>query len=187
MASLQKALKQTLGYEGEYSNDPDDLGGETYYGISRVSHPTWEGWLYIDKKDKPPEELIHKFYKTRFWDQIRGDEISDQDVANNIFDFAVNAGVTRAVKSAQRAANICTLYRGKETILMLDGKYGDMTHKVIAEMGVDAKLFVFYFLAEVTNHYTYIILARFQNAKFAKGWANRTATKMYQLLQRWNT
>lgn len=32
-----------LIHEGGYSNDPIDLGGETYKGIARNAHPNWQG------------------------------------------------------------------------------------------------------------------------------------------------
>lgn len=49
MAEFNLALKRMLGHEGGYSNDPDDLGKETYKGISRANHKNWSGWTQIDK------------------------------------------------------------------------------------------------------------------------------------------
>lgn len=187
MASILKALKKTLKFEGVYSDDPDDLGGETYYGISRVNHPNWEGWPYIDKGKQPPVELVPTFYKKLFWNKMGGDDISSQGVAENIFDFAVNAGLSRAIKAAQRAANICTLYRNPDSeILLMDGVYGPQTERVIASIGADSSLFEFYYLTEVANHYAAIIFARRKNAKFARGWANRTVVKLTDMISRWN-
>jgi hypothetical protein len=48
MNAMDVALGFTLGYEGEWVNDPDDRGGETYRGISRVHWPKWAGWAIID-------------------------------------------------------------------------------------------------------------------------------------------
>ena len=49
MANFNESFNITLGYEGGYSNDPDDAGGETYKGISRRYHPGWKGWALIDE------------------------------------------------------------------------------------------------------------------------------------------
>ena len=39
MKDFDKALKFVLKWEGGYSNDPNDPGGETKYGISKRSYP----------------------------------------------------------------------------------------------------------------------------------------------------
>jgi len=183
MASLKKALKKTLRYEGEYSNDPDDLGGETYYGISRKYNLNWNGWKAIDALEKPHPDDVYDFYRDRYWNQIRGDELSSQLVADNIFDFAVNAGVFKSVLLAQRAANVLQLYR-ENPILIMDGIYGDKTHAVIASIGVEERFFCLYFLGANLDHYNTIILSRHANAKFAKGWVNRVAQRLSEVLDK---
>ena len=35
--------------EGFYSNDIDDSGGETLYGIARNKNPKWLGWKIVDE------------------------------------------------------------------------------------------------------------------------------------------
>jgi hypothetical protein len=37
--NFDKAFEITVGLEGKYSNDPNDPGGETKYGISKHYHP----------------------------------------------------------------------------------------------------------------------------------------------------
>lgn len=37
--NFEKAFELTVGFEGGYVNDPDDLGRETKYGISKQAHP----------------------------------------------------------------------------------------------------------------------------------------------------
>ena len=107
MAEFLIAYKITAGNEGGYVNDPHDSGGETYCGISRVNFPHWKGWATIDLYKSQgkvhynvvfPElaNLVHEFYKTNFWDPIDGDNIDDQDVANDAYDMAVNSGVGAA-------------------------------------------------------------------------------------------
>ena len=48
MADFTKAVNPLLQSEGGYVDDPDDKGGETICGISRVHHPDWRGWVQID-------------------------------------------------------------------------------------------------------------------------------------------
>ena len=47
-------------------------------------------------------ESFYAFYKANFWDKIKGDEIESQEVANALYDFAVNSGVKKAVEKIQQ-------------------------------------------------------------------------------------
>lgn len=113
MADFLKAHHITEQTEGGYVNDPDDNGGETYAGISRKFFPTWGGWSIVDShkplktnqkiKDNALTEKIHQFYKANFWDKIGGDAMTDQDLANQVYDMAVNSGVGSALKLLKEA------------------------------------------------------------------------------------
>lgn len=115
MASFKSACLNTLQYEGGYSNRPEaDHGGETYMGISRRWHPTWVGWVEIDRiKALGPiaqgaRELMDisevlALYRRVFWDELNGDAIQDQIVAAQLFDHAVTCGVKDAVRILQLA------------------------------------------------------------------------------------
>lgn len=118
MADFKKSYAKTAKFEGGYANNPNDNGGETYKGIARKAHPTWSGWRIIDtykksehsnkqlnevlKGNQQLDALVEQFYLEKFWNQIMGTSISNQWVADNIFDFAVNSGINRAVRYAQR-------------------------------------------------------------------------------------
>jgi len=114
MADFKKALQPTLEKEGFYGNDPDDTGGETYQGIARKMNPNWAGWALVDLLRSHPnfpkvltdhKELLtfrNAFYRVEFWSKIKGDNIINQEVANDLFDKAVNMGVKQAVILCQR-------------------------------------------------------------------------------------
>lgn len=116
MADFLLAYKDTAANEGGYVNDPNDSGGITYCGITKKWFPHWAGWAKLNTymplkkgqiiKDAEIENLVVQFYKENFWDKIKGDHINNQDSAANIYDFAVNAGVKRAVILAQNALEI---------------------------------------------------------------------------------
>mgnify|MGYP006921402083 CR=1 FL=1 len=113
MAKFLIAHQITEQTEGGYVNDPDDNGGETYAGISRKFFPKWAGWSLVDShkplktnqkiKDGALTEQIHHFYKENFWDKIGGDQMADQDLANQVYDMAVNSGVGSALKLLKEA------------------------------------------------------------------------------------
>jgi lysozyme family protein len=113
VANFDIADKLTSVNEGGYANDPSDRGGETWKGIARKMHPDWQGWVLIDWYKKHPkfpsvlnespklEEDRKAFYKRNFWDIVRGDEINFQEIANQMYDDAVNTGPSSAIKKAQ--------------------------------------------------------------------------------------
>lgn len=104
MANFLCAYKLLDGREGGYSNDPLDAGGETYRGIARNYWPAWAGWLKLDLLKSHPEfpdvaeinpdlrSAAGVFYKGRFWDALHLDDYTSQDLANYLFDTAVNFG-----------------------------------------------------------------------------------------------
>lgn len=122
MADFKQALEKVLAHEGGYVNDPDDPGGETYKGIARKMWPQWKGWDIIDFERKNinfPKNLpliqtlenrVEDFYKIHFWDKVQGDLINDKEVATCIFDFAVNAGISTALKLACEASEATAPY-----------------------------------------------------------------------------
>lgn len=118
MADFDKAFKITLEHEGGYSDDPQDPGGETIFGVARKKNPNWEGWPLVDnfKKDKanfPKNALadsavmshVKKFYKIKFWDVNLLDSVSMQEIGNELFDTGINLGVGKAASLLLLALN----------------------------------------------------------------------------------
>lgn len=128
MANFEEAYKKTSVFEGGYTNDEDDAGGETYRGVARNFWPKWSGWLIVDlykntadfqkgdihspktwrqitailQTNERLNILAKQFYQKNFWDTICGDLIVDQRVANNIYDWEVNSGEGYPAKASQR-------------------------------------------------------------------------------------
>ena len=87
---FEKALKFVLKWEGRYSNDPNDPGGETKYGISKRSYPE----LDISKLTlKQAKEIYYKNY----WLKTGCDELP-YPFNIIVFDTAVNMGRRRATE-----------------------------------------------------------------------------------------
>ena len=94
MADFNISIPKVLVNEGGLSNDKNDSGGLTNFGISQTSYPNEDiRNLTVDRA---------KFlYERDYWNPIMGNSILNQDIADSLFDFAVNAGVGSAVKLAQ--------------------------------------------------------------------------------------
>jgi len=110
MNSFRKALKFTLPQENGYVNDPDDPGGETYYGITRRDHTSWEGWKMIDSLMKTESlmnnpdlmTLVEEFYENNYWNKLGLNQFP-APVAIALFDSAVHCGRRRTSKWLQEA------------------------------------------------------------------------------------
>jgi len=141
MANFEKAYNYLLQKEGygsfSYSNQSEDLGGETYQGISRKYYPDWKGWKIIDNLKKELnfpqvlnisvelENASREFYIENKWNKIYGDKIPDQQTANEIFEQFVHSE-KMAGRSLQIALN--TLSHGD--------KYPNKIYNEILEDGI---------------------------------------------------
>jgi len=179
MADFNKAFLLILSNEGGYGNDPDDPGGETYKGIARKMNPDWLGWYIIDLLKKQPgfpdtlqsadaieikkqlDYEVSSFYCTHFWIKVNGEKIINQQVAESIFDFAVNAGVAVSISLAQSVVGVS-----------VDGIIGSKTIEAINRFNPG------YFLAALAlakiNRYVEICTKRPVSRKYFFGWVVRS-------------
>jgi lysozyme family protein len=187
MADYDVAYDITLAHEGGYGNDPDDAGGETYKGVARKYYPTWAGWAIIDAaKEEPnfPESLkdnivldsmIREFYKINYWNRFDGDSLSEQLLANELFDTGVNMGISRAVEFLQKALNVLNRNGKLYDDIGEDGKFGnDTINALSAYLSTDS----ISLLLKITNilqgmHYIEYARKSPTQEKYLRGWANR--------------
>jgi lysozyme family protein len=162
-ANWEKSRDLVIDSEGGYqlTTIPGDAGGQTYTGIARVPNPDWEGWALIDKGQMPPKEMVWKFYKTKVWDKVRGDELPS-GVDYLAFDFAVNAGASRAIKTLQQAVGAIP-----------DGIIGPATMKFI--QGYSGEELIKNYSEVKEEFYRGIVARKPDQVKFLKGWLNRVA------------
>ena len=86
--SFEKALSFVLSWEGGYSDDKDDPGGETNFGISKRAYPNED----IKAMTKERASML---YRRDYWNVMKCDDMPyPLDVV--CFDTAVNMGVGRA-------------------------------------------------------------------------------------------
>jgi lysozyme family protein len=172
MANFENAFQLMIAHEGGYVNDADDPGGETYKGVARKIFSKWDGWVKIDMlkrqsdfpanldKDTELQEAISDFYEVQFWNRICGGLISEQAVANSIFDFAVNAGTGTSASLAQMVADSPA-----------DGVIGPKTIEKINAFNPDHFLAAFT-VAKIAR-YIGIVKKRPTSRKYFFGWVSR--------------
>lgn len=101
-ANWDRCLRHVLKDEGGYVNHPRDPGGRTNLGVTQR---VWE--VYIGHKVTEEEmraltvEKVKPLYKRNYWDACNGDFLP-LGVDLVVFDYAVNSGVARSLKTLQK-------------------------------------------------------------------------------------
>lgn len=155
-SAFDKALKKTLDLEGAYSNDRNDTGGETVYGISRNNFPSWEGWKVVDqlkrlygantsefkaalRNNADLSEHVRNWYKREFWNPFELDNLINFPLAFEIFDQSVNLGRKQTTLLIQRACNALNYKNMFGADLSIDGIVGPNTRRRLQEIGNDSR------------------------------------------------
>nr|DAK28738.1 MAG TPA: Lysozyme [Caudoviricetes sp.] len=109
----------------------------TWMGIYEKANPGWIGWEKIRPtlraagsmeeasvvlyKDALLQADTANFYKVKYWNKIKGEDIKSQRVASEIFIFGVNAGIGVAIKAAQKIVGVTAdAVVGEETLKALN-------------------------------------------------------------------
>jgi len=165
MADFGPAFEKMLHDEGgmQLTDIPGDRGGMTYAGIARNPNPDWPGWALVDRKEFGGSltPMVRDFYHTNYWARIRGNEIRDQQIAETIFNFAVNTGTGVAIKLAQVIVGATP-----------DGGIGPKTVELLNQCTPE-KFVSSYALAKIQRYASICNRDRGQS-KFLLGWINRT-------------
>ena len=166
--NFQKCLKIVLHHEGIdpdkgktgwVQHPKDNDGGATNYGITRYTYQDFKGRdVSIDEMKNMPYEDVEEIYKTRYWDRVRGDDISEKSVglALSVFDWAVNSGTGRSAKGLQKACGANP-----------DGAIGPKTLKLALAQNMQMMIKEMY---EIREKF-YRGLSKYET--FGRGWSRR--------------
>jgi len=98
MTPFQRAMEWILEAEGPDTNDPNDPGGYTRFGLSERAHPG------VDVRNLTPG-AAERIYRKLYWNPIQADSLPPA-LAIVLFDAAVNLGVKRGVLLFQEALGV---------------------------------------------------------------------------------
>ena len=158
MASFKKAVEEVLLWEGGYSHDPVDPGGETNFGISAGSYPD------IDISTLTLEDAIQIYYKD-YWVAGKVYMVEDQGLANKLLSMQVNTGIRQGTVLLQRAL------RSVHSPVTEDGIMGPETAGAVNAS--NPKQLLAAYRAECGAFYAALIYRRPQLAKYKNGWERR--------------
>lgn len=161
MSAFDKALAQTLGFEGGWSNVRGDRGGSTNYGITQRSYDGWRTrkGLPTRQVDLIEDPEIRAIYFEDYWTPARCGELPEP-IALVVFDMAVNSGVHNAGIVLQRALGVA-----------VDGVIGPETLRAAAD-----SIFphiVMRFLKKRAAFIQDVIEAHPSDVQFLAGWVAR--------------
>jgi len=153
--NFDQAFERLLGHEGGYVDDPRDPGGETNWGISKRAYPN------VDIKALT-QDAAKAIYRRDYWAPVRADELPEV-VRFDVFDAAVNHGVSQSAKWLQRAAGA-----------QPDGVIGAQTIGSARAAG-----------AQIAAHFNGYRLQFYADSgnwpTYGKGWARRVASNLLNL------
>jgi len=121
-----ECLKVVLAHEGGYVDHPADPGGATNMGIT---HKTLARWRQVSPWWQLPKSAVQglkideaaNIYRASYWDRSKAGALpAGLDLA--LFDYAVNSGPDRAIKSLQKLVNVVP-----------DGQVGPLTLAAIRD------------------------------------------------------
>jgi lysozyme family protein len=105
MDNIDKILDDVLKAEGGYSNDKNDAGGETNFGITEsvARNNGYHGTM----KDMP-ESFARQVYKNRYWFEPKFDKVAtlSEAIAAELTDTGINCGVSFAQGILQSSLNL---------------------------------------------------------------------------------
>ena len=153
-----KFFAKLIGNEGSYSDNKNDKGGKTIYGISHKSFPSQFDICYALWKDSPTKALAYAqgFYFATFYKPIY-ENIHDEKLAFKLFDLGVNMYIVTAIRILQDSLGIPS-----------DGIFGKCTLAAI-----NSKDCYQDYLHEAEKHYRQIVADDPTQAEFLKGWLAR--------------
>ena len=105
MASWFNYIPTLLKWEGGFVNNPADKGGATNRGVTLATFRKWYGAFKGVNDLKNMTDCQWCKIMRSYWDNVKGDQIRNQSIAELVADWHVNAG-TNAIKRMQRMFGI---------------------------------------------------------------------------------
>ena len=133
----KKYIAELLIREGgeKYTNRPADRGGPTRWG---VTERTARQFGYKGRMQDLPLEVAVAIYELCYWRPQMISEVAEvsESLAICMFDFGVNSGISRSIKSLQNLLNVLNNGGSYYADLVVDGLMGAKTVSALKDFSV---------------------------------------------------
>lgn len=163
---FNKFLDYIFKVEGGYTNDKNDKGGATNFGITHEDAKTYLGYTGDMRKFKKSD--AEKIYEKIYYKGNHLDKIVNDKIALSIFDWIVNSG-----KTGKKKAQIVANKFGSN--LTVDGIIGPKTVEAINK--INPEIFLKEYHEMQRNFYKYLVSKDKTQQDFLTGWLNRVDRK----------
>lgn len=174
MDTFTVALVKTLKYEGVYSDDSNDHGGKTKWGITEI---VARNYGYQGKMSNLSLGFASEIYRKNYWNKNNLDQIAkyNVDIAIKLFDIGVNMGVGTAGLFLQRSINSLSRNQSLFSHLRTDGIIGSQTINIIKKLHTINNKEVILKMINTFQAMKYIEICEGNTTqeKFIRGWFNR--------------
>ena len=174
MKTVDEMIEDLIQVEGGYSNNPNDLGGETCWGIT-VAEARKYG--YLGPMQDLPKETARSIYRQRYWYETKFDHVAVHypEVAVELFDTGVNMGTSKAAEFLQMALNALNNQEKHYADVDEDGSIGPATITALVaykdKRGVQGQTVLLKALNCLQGaRYIEISRSRKKNEDFVYGW-----------------
>ena len=166
MNRFEKIFDYLIKVEGGYSNDKNDKGGKTKYGIVEEEA---RGFGYKGNMQDLTMDFAKNIYLKKYYLGNKLDKVTNDKVALSICDWAVNSG-KNGIKNAQVAINQLT-----NANLDVDGIIGNKTLEALNAADPEKFLEVYHNLQRI--YYRSKVEGDKTQKEFLTGWLNRVQRK----------
>lgn len=120
------ALEQSLGIEGDFSDDPADSGGATRFGITEA---VARRHGYAGQMRELPPDTARAIYRADYWDAQSLDAVAvlSWRIAFELFDTGINMGTSQSGEFLQMALNALNRRASDYDDVEVDGEIGPQT------------------------------------------------------------
>ncbi|RTL43662.1 MAG: hypothetical protein EKK48_07910 [Candidatus Melainabacteria bacterium] len=175
---IDAVIRKICNREGAYTNDPQDPGGPTKYGITQKTLASWRKHS-VTPSDVKNLELSEAclIYKTLYVKAPGYLDLGDDPMAEQLIDAGVNLGTVTAIRLLQRVLGVART-----------GKIDQPTVAKYKQTNPKWQIFT-QFMAERLSAYSAIMKRNPSQVKWAGGWLNRCVelTNIYVLAVTFDT
>lgn len=161
--SFKDVLNRTLKFEGGYT---EDTGGPTNYGVRQDMYDAYAKANKLESKKVTDLKYgdVKNFYEKDYWEKPKISKLP-AEIAGNVFDYGVNAGQGKAIKTLQEVVGAKP-----------DGVIGPKTLKAVNDYmaKVGAKALNKQILDRRAQHYNELVQSNPQKySRYLNGWLAR--------------